>query len=228
MKALSKRAKTPGTISLLVSQKNVALFVPDTDKQLVSFAYQNIGGWAFDKECKRLKFTAVSAHDVAAFDLQLDNEEDGKEIVRLMTDHAAGLGSSGNIASDLQNQQRGVLMVQRRAILDVLVGLLSDENMAIHMSAESAIVALSADDEACQAVAAEMKTLAVAAASQERFIQGAAAVALMKDRSGSPEIVAKLEEAMLAADGDWESWKRAAEIIIVLQPGFTPPSCVFC
>eukprot|EP01052_Picozoa_sp_SAG31_P062648 SAG31_NODE_21620_length_545_cov_0.852018_1_plen_164_part_10 len=138
LKQLCKRMKAPATISLMVTQMNMTLFVPDSDKELISLFFNSIGAWTFVKDSLLLKFTGVESTDKNAFDLQVDSEQ-LDEIVRLMTEQAAGLGKHIE-ASAAQTQQRNVLMEHRRGILDTLVSLLNDDNTAIHMSAESAIV----------------------------------------------------------------------------------------
>ena len=73
-------------------------------------------------------------------------------------------------------------MPQRKLVFESLLEIAADENPAMRMTAESALVAISADDDACRSAIAEMEQMVVskaAAMEPERLAQAAATIARM-------------------------------------------------
>jgi hypothetical protein len=71
----------------------------------------------------------------------------------------------------------------------------------MRMTAESSLVAISADDDACRAAVAKMEQMALAtatAAEPERLSQAAATIARMKCTCDTKLLVAKLAETLVS------------------------------
>jgi hypothetical protein len=92
-------------------------------------------------------------------------------------------------------------MMQRQHVFGSLLEIAADENPAMRMTAESSLVAISADDDACRAAVAKMEQMALAtatAAEPERLSQAAATIARMKCTCDTKLLVAKLAETLVS------------------------------
>ena len=90
-------------------------------------------------------------------------------------------------------------MVQRQHVFEALVEIATDENPAMRMTAESALVAISADDDACRAAVAKMEHTALSttvAIEPDRLSQAAATIARMNCTCDTTLLVDKLAETL--------------------------------
>jgi hypothetical protein len=90
-------------------------------------------------------------------------------------------------------------MVQRQHVFSALVEIAADENPAMRMTAESALVAISADDDACRATVAKMEHAALSTAAKtepDRLSQAAATIARMNCTCDTRLLVDKLAETL--------------------------------
>jgi hypothetical protein len=86
---------------------------------------------------------------------------------------------------------------QRQVVFDLLLQVAGDENPAMRMTAESALVAISGNDEACVAAVAKMEQTAVSTIVEpERLSQAAATIARMNCECDTKLLVAKLAEIL--------------------------------
>lgn len=111
------------------------------------------------------------------------------------------LRAAGEAQLKLPDSIRGEddYMVQRQHVFEALVEIATDENPAMRMTAESALVAISADDDACRAAVAKMEHTALSttvAIEPERLSQAAATIARMNCTCDTTLLVDKLAETL--------------------------------
>lgn len=111
------------------------------------------------------------------------------------------LRAAGEAQLELSDTIRaeGDYMLQRQLLFESLLEIALDENPAMRMTAESALVAISADDDACRAAITKMESTALSTADAtepERLSQAAATIARMNCTCDTKLLLDKLAKTL--------------------------------
>ena len=118
------------------------------------------------------------------------------------------VGEAQVVSCSAQSDQ--TYLQQRKLLFDCLLDITADENIAMRMSAEAALVAVSSDDDACKDAIVKLEQKACEEATDsERLCQAAETISQMNCVCDAKLLEAKLAE-ILTSDAPWEVWCSAA------------------